>query len=57
MTTKTERPKAKSGLKTLAALLPFLSPYKKQIFIAAIALVVAAASTLTIPYGFRQLID
>jgi ATP-binding cassette, subfamily B, bacterial len=57
MTTKTERPKAKSGLKTLAALLPFLSPYKKQIFIAAIALVIAAASTLTIPYGFRQLID
>lgn len=57
MNTKTERPKAKSGLKTLAALLPFLSPYKKQIFIAVIALVVAAASTLTIPFGFRQLID
>ncbi len=57
MNTKTERPKAKSGLKTLAALLPFLSPYKKQFFFATIALVIAAASTLTIPYGFRQLID
>jgi ATP-binding cassette, subfamily B, bacterial len=57
MNTKTERPKAKSGLKTLAALLPFLSPYKKQFFYATIALVIAAASTLTIPYGFRQLID
>ena len=52
-----ERPKSSSGLKTLAGLLPFLSPYKKRIAIAAVALVIAAGSTLAIPYGFRQLID
>ncbi len=52
-----ERPKSSSGLKTLAGLLPFLVPYKKRIAIAAVALVIAAGSTLAIPYGFRQLID
>ncbi len=52
-----ERPKSSSGLKTLAGLLPFLSPYRKRIAIAAVALVIAAGSTLAIPYGFRQLID
>jgi ATP-binding cassette subfamily B protein len=57
MIRNTDRPKAKSGLKTLAGLLPFLSPYRRRIIAAGIALVIAASATLAIPYGFRQLID
>lgn len=57
MTIKTDRPAPKSGLKTLAGLIPFLAPYRRQFIYAAIALVVAASATLAIPYGFRQLID
>ncbi|HEU4376116.1 MAG TPA: ABC transporter transmembrane domain-containing protein, partial [Telluria sp.] len=38
-------------------LLPFLRPYRRQFFLAAIALVVAAGSTLAIPYAFKQMID
>ncbi len=41
----------------LKGLLPFLAPYKKQFVLAGIALVVAAASTLAIPYAFRRMID
>lgn len=55
MTTEQER--KKSGLKTLLGLLPFLSPYKPQFLIAGLALVIAAGSTLAIPYAFRQMID
>ncbi len=57
MTTSSERPAARSGLKTLARLLPFLLPYRRRIAVAGIALLVAAAATLAIPYSFRQLID
>ena len=57
MTQNTDRPKARSGLKTLAGLIPFLSPYRRRIIAAGIALVIAASATLAIPYGFRQLID
>ena len=57
MKTKTDRPAAKSGLKTLAGLLPFLAPYKRQFILAGIALVVAAGATLAVPYAFRQMID
>lgn len=57
MKTLTDRPKARSGLKTLAGLLPFLSPYRARITAAGIALVIAASATLAIPYGFRNLID
>ncbi len=57
MNKSTERPVSRSGLKTLAGLLPFLAPYRKRIALAGIALVVAASATLAIPYGFRQLID
>ncbi len=38
-------------------LLPFLKPYRNRFIIAGIALVVAAASTLAIPYAFKQMID
>ncbi len=57
MNTASERPKSQSGIKTLGALLPFLAPYRARIGLAGMALLVAAAATLAIPYGFRQLID
>ncbi|MBC7415960.1 MAG: ATP-binding cassette domain-containing protein [Herminiimonas sp.] len=57
MTTITSKPSSKTSLATLAGLLPFLAPYKRQFVLAAIALVVAASATLTIPYAFRQMID
>ncbi|MGE5622399.1 MAG: ABC transporter transmembrane domain-containing protein [Bacillota bacterium] len=44
-------------LATLRGLLPFLTPYRKQFVLAGVALVVAAVSTLAIPYAFRQMID
>ena len=57
MTTITSKPTSKTSLATLAGLLPFLAPYKRQFVLAGIALVVAACATLTIPYAFRQMID
>ncbi|MCE2867938.1 MAG: ATP-binding cassette domain-containing protein [Oxalobacteraceae bacterium] len=57
MNTPTDRPKSSKGLKTLAGLMPFLMPYRTRILLAIIALVVAASTTLTLPYGFRNLID
>ena len=56
MTTTTKDPQKRS-LATLAGLIPFLSPYKRQFVLAGIALLVAAAATLAIPYAFRQMID
>ncbi|MGZ5072708.1 MAG: ABC transporter transmembrane domain-containing protein [Usitatibacter sp.] len=47
----------KGSLATLKELVPFLLPYKRQFVLAGIALLVAAASTLAIPYAFRQMID
>jgi ATP-binding cassette subfamily B protein len=55
MTEKRETPKG--GLATLAKLLPFMAPYKRQFMAAGIALVIAASATLAIPYAFRQLLD
>ena len=57
MNTPTDRPKSSKGLKTLAGLMPFLTPYRTRIILAVVALVVAASTTLTLPYGFRNLID
>lgn len=37
--------------------MPFLAPYRRQFILAGIALLVAAAATLTIPYAFKQMID
>ena len=48
---------AKGSIKTLIGLLPFLQPYKRQFLLAGLALIVAAAATLAIPYAFRQMID
>ena len=49
--------KSQSSIQTLKGLLPFLSPYKNQFYLAGLALVVAASATLAIPYAFRQMID
>jgi len=49
--------KSTSSIQTLKQLLPFLSPYKKQIYLAGLALIIAASATLAIPYAFRQMID
>ena len=57
MTTITAKEKQKSSLATLLGLFPFLAPYKRQFVLAGIALLIAAAATLTIPYAFRQMID
>jgi len=38
-------------------LLPFLARYKLRVFLALLFLVLAAATTLVVPYGLRQLID
>jgi ATP-binding cassette, subfamily B, bacterial len=45
------------GFRTLAALLPFLRPYKKQFVLAIFSLILAASATLAIPLSFRQIID
>ncbi|MCU6433240.1 ATP-binding cassette domain-containing protein [Undibacterium sp. Jales W-56] len=50
-------PASKSSLATLKGLIPFLLPYRRQFFLAGIALIIAASATLTIPYAFRQMID
>jgi len=47
----------KSSIATLKGLLPFLAPYRKQFMLAGVALVIAAAATLAIPYAFRHMID
>ena len=51
------QPRGKSGLATLRGLVPFLTPYKRQFLMAAVALLVAAGATLAIPYAFKQMID
>ncbi|MEO8187873.1 MAG: ABC transporter transmembrane domain-containing protein [Burkholderiaceae bacterium] len=44
-------------LHPLAALLPFLAPYKKQIALALLFLLLAAAATLALPAAIKSLID
>jgi ATP-binding cassette subfamily B protein len=51
------REASKGSLAAFRGLLPFLRPYKRQFAMAGIALVVAAAATLAIPYAFKQMID
>jgi ATP-binding cassette, subfamily B, bacterial len=52
----TDRPKARS-LRPLAALRPFVRPYRARVALALGALVVAAAAMLALPVALRQLID
>lgn len=47
----------KTSIATLKGLVPFMRPYRRQFVIAGIALVLAAVSTLIIPYAFKQMID
>lgn len=49
--------KKSPGLAPLKALAPFLKPYKKQLLVAAFSLIIAACSTLVVPFSFRQIID
>lgn len=57
MNDKTVKAPPKSSLATLKGLLPFLLPYKREFVLAGVALVIAAAATLAVPYAFRQMID
>jgi len=51
-----ERPKG-SSLKPLRALLPFLAPYRGRMFVAFLALLVAAAAMLALPQALKNVID
>jgi ATP-binding cassette, subfamily B, bacterial len=51
-----ERPKSRS-LRPLAALAPFLKPYRRRVAIALTSLIVAAAAMLALPIALRQMID
>ena len=51
-----ERPKSRSA-RPLVALVPFLSPYRKRIVFAILALLAAAATMLSLPVAARILID
>lgn len=57
MTLRPTREQSKGSLALLRGLTRFLRPYRVQIVLAGIALLVAAAATLAIPYAFRQMID
>ncbi|MEZ5739992.1 MAG: ABC transporter transmembrane domain-containing protein [Burkholderiaceae bacterium] len=48
---------ARSAWSVLRRLLPFLARYQMRVAIAAAALLVASAATLTVPVAFRYLID
>jgi ATP-binding cassette subfamily B protein len=56
-TTSSNDASRKGALSALKGLFPFLRPYRRQFMLAGIALVVAAAATLAIPYAFKQMID
>ena len=44
-------------LKSIKSFLPFIKPYKKQLFIATISLILAASATLVVPLCFRKIVD
>jgi ATP-binding cassette subfamily B protein len=52
----TDRPKGRS-LKPLAALRPFIRPYRGRVIVALVALVIAAAAMLALPVALKQMID
>ncbi len=51
-----ERPRSKS-LRPLWALVPFLKPYRGRMFIALLALMVAAVAMLSLPQALKNVID
>jgi ATP-binding cassette, subfamily B, bacterial len=56
MTVITDRPKA-SSLRPLRALVPFILPYRRTLYLALAALLMAAAAQLSLPVALRYLID
>ena len=56
MSEPTQRPKA-SSLKPLRALLPFIRPYRRRLYLALTALLLAAGAQLSLPIALRYLID
>ena len=56
MTTPTERPKPTSP-RSITGLAPFIKPYRVQIGLALVFLVLAALATLAFPLALRSLID
>ncbi len=48
---------APKKLQPLRGLLPFIAPYKRQVAIALLFLVLAASATLAMPYAVRLLVD
>ena len=56
MTTPTERPKPTSP-RSISGLAPFIKPYRLQIGLALVFLVLAALATLAFPLALRGLID
>jgi ATP-binding cassette subfamily B protein len=56
MTTPSDRPRGQSP-RSLSGLLPFMRPYRLQIAMAMLFLVLAAAATLAFPAALRLLID
>ena len=56
MTDIPDRPKG-SSLAPLRALAPYISPYKRTLYLAVAALLLAAAAQLSLPVALRYLID
>jgi ATP-binding cassette subfamily B protein len=52
-----EAPPAPKRLKPLRGLLPFIAPYRHQIALALLFLLLAASATLAMPYAVRLLVD
>jgi ATP-binding cassette subfamily B protein len=57
MVSPASSPAAKGAPKSLSGLSPFLRPYRVQIALAAVFLVLAAVTTLVFPVALRSLID
>lgn len=49
--------KTSKKLKSIKTFYPFLRPYKKQLVVAAVSLILAASATLVVPLCFRKIID
>jgi len=56
MTDVTDRPKG-SSLAPLRALIPYILPYKRRLYLALAALLLAAGAQLSLPVALRYLID
>ncbi len=57
MVENVEAPTPRRNLRPLLRLLPFLRPYRIQILLALVALLIASLSTLAVPLAVRRVID